>query len=283
MAKTTATEKLELRDGSYLFQLTNRIVPNVPGGSPFQPKKQLQNTHIVFDEDTNRVRSVRVIDGVDSIFVDEQIEKKIDEKWAIENSWAPVFIQGVLRLAYPQDRNKITAMLMLDGCKSKMVKRNPGANALFELVNTEQGAKTELDFFFVRKKAEDAAFEAIKNYPSIIAHAKHLGIPFMDGSRERLESEIKADYLRKASTDPVTFSKFLDNPLVILGYELQQAIADGTVNVTEKKGTAIWGATKVDICEIDLTRNPLDSLVEYATSAEGKKFLDQLKKVTTKK
>lgn len=280
MSKQTA-EKIELREGQYVFRLLNKIKPNIEGAPPYQPKKTLPETNIVWDDETNRVRSVRVVDGVGSIFVDEQIESKIDQKWAQENAWSPTFINGVCTLNFPQDEAKIRAMMLLDGFNGKARKRTPGAVAKFELVNNDQLAASDFDYFAEKKKASDRAFAAIKNFESIKAHAQYLGIAFKDGIRDRTEKEITTDYLRKADTDPVTFNKHFDNPLIELSFLIRTAVTNGTIDITSSKGEAKWGDTKTTICKLDLTKaDQVDSIVEFATSPDGKKFIDKLKQLS---
>lgn len=273
----TQAEKKKMRNGLYVFTLTEKIQPLIKDVPPYQPKKTLPPTEVVYDEDRNIVRKVRYIDGIDTIFVDEQQERKIDEKWANENAWAPEFVYGSLSLLYPQDELKIQRLMISDRCKNKKIKRNQSATSIFELVNTDEASQQTLDRLDEEFKATSRAREAVKSFAAIEAHAKYLGIKYIDSfGLEREPRDIMVDYLQKAKSDPVTFNKTFDSPIVRASFLVRKAVDEGTINVTKVRGEARWGDSDSVITTYDVNKDPVAQLVDYSTSEEGQKFLKML-------
>jgi hypothetical protein len=276
-AAAAPAEKKKMRNGIYVFTLTEKIQPLIKDVPPYQPKKTLPSTEVVYDEDRGMVRKVRYIDGIDTIFVDEQQERKIDEKWANENAWTPEFIYGSLSLLYPQDELKIMRMMLSDKCKNKKTKRHQGTAHIFELVNTEEASQQTLDMLDEKFKAAGRAREASKNFAAIEAHAKYLGIKYKDSfGLDREPMDIIVDYLRKAEADPATFNKSFDSPMVQASYLVRKALEDGTINVTKVRGEARWSDSDSVITTYDVNKDPFDQLVDYSTSEAGQKFLKML-------
>jgi len=115
---------------------------------------------------------------------------------------------------------------------------------------------------------------------SIEAHAKFLNISYKDGSRNKTEEEIKAEYIRKAETDPVNFNKYYKSPVLELRLLIKKAIDKKIIDLGHVRGQANWGDTKALITEkIDLSKDALESLMVYATSDEGVEFKERLKEL----
>ena len=275
--------KQELRAGMYIFLLTEKIKPLSPDREPYQPLKSLSPTALVWDDVSDpekpRPRNVRVLDGVDTIFVDEQLEmKSVDNKWAEANAWRPAFNFGKCILYAPQDEQKIRALMMRDEFKDKKVRRNQAAVIKYELANPEMLAKTNIEAEKIKKLALDRAWEGIDaGVDTFAEHAKYLGVVYEVNGVRRSDDEIKTDYLNKAKNDPVTFNKHYNSPMAKTTVAVKDAIAAGTIVIDTQTGQATWGDSKTAICPIDLTKtDPSVSVIEFATSEKGKKFLDKL-------
>lgn len=283
-AKGATAPSTELKAGKYIFQLTQKIIPQTPDQPPYQRKKGLPGKIQVFDEKTESLRMVRVVPGSTSYWVDEQLEKKIDDKRADENAWSPEFILGVLELNYPQDRMKIERMMLDDRYDGKKVKAESGRPNLYTMIDENANAVKNIDQMRLLREAENLAWAAIeKNFDAIEGHAKFLGIKYLDGTRPKTQEEITVEYVNKAKEKPELFKKTINSPVVKMKAEIQAAIDGAAIDLGNVRGEACWGDTKAFICKIDLTREPVESLIEFASSGKaGDQFIATVKELIKK-
>ena len=263
--------KTEIRDGLYTFQLLNKITPTYVGQAPYQRKKVLKGQILSTDAETGRTRIARFIPGVKSFWMDDQ--EKVDAKYARTNVWSPEFYTGTLILEAPRDKEKIEYMLTrddYDGVTAKATNEPP----LYTLVNKEQEYGNTVDFLESKHKAEGLAIKADEK--DMFSHATFLGIPTTEKGRARTESEIRADYIIKAGSDPALFLKTLDSPTAKVTAMVQVAIKNGVIDTSHVKNQAHWGDTKALICTLDPKKTAVNSLVDFAMSKEGKDFLNRI-------
>lgn len=274
MAKSviTTTKKLEdIKDGTYVFQLTNKIIPTSPTAPPFQRFKQLAANNVTFDDDKKLTREIRVIEGMQTIFVDEQ---KLDKDIAEGRTWYPVFIDGVCTLNAPMDNLKILYMFKRNDYDEKS--NRIGTKVVYTLANKTVDAKDILEAMDMQDKASREAMDAT-DIDAIKAHLMYLNVPIMDGFNQELSTvQLKIAYRQAAKANPAKFLKSLDNPAVEITKKVKEKIASSEIDLNKVKGQAHWGETGALITALDLTKDPVDFLVEFAASANGKEFLKKL-------
>lgn len=228
-----------------------------------------------------RPRWARFIEGIDTYWKDEQDARKIDNRWAEENSWRPVFSGGFLTLTSPVDDLKIEYLMKLDGYdqnKNRMGTKPP----VFTLENRPDKASQELEFARLQKKASDAAWEAIEQGQDFSAHARYLGISLIDGYGNLKEPDVlQSDYVKVAMTRPDVFLKSLNSPVVKIRDMVSRGIAAGIIDLNHMRGQAHWGDSKTYITMIDLSQ-PEESLSDFAQSEDGDDFLQILKQKLSK-
>jgi hypothetical protein len=277
MADAKAAPKaVELREGDYTFLLSQKIDPATKDRPPYQPYKELSPSAMAFDPTLKVKRKIRVVDGAPTIFADEQIEKyKLDNKWCDDNAWRPAFVFGVLRLNYPIDSLKLQALMMRDDFGGKE-SRDQNVIVKFDLENKEIQSKSNLDFAEQKSKAMAAAFEAIKDFDSIEAHATHLGIVYAG----KTPDQIKEEYVKKAETDPVVFLKHMASPVSGIQLAIKKAIEAGVIDLESVKGEAKWKDTGTTITKVSIEK-PLESLFDFAL--KNVKFTNKLAEYATSK
>jgi hypothetical protein len=270
----------DIKPGEYIFELTQKIAPRFKDAPPYPPKKSLPPMINAFDEATNTVRSLRAIPGVKELWVDDQRDKKINEDWALNNAWRAEFIDGKLILNAPQDTVKIQRLFMDDGFDGKTLKADRNAPIVFTMINEVKDSEDYLAKGKEKKTATDRAMAAIEEgLYAYEAHARFLLIPFDDKGIARTEAQIAADYYRKAETDPVEFNKHYKSPLIDIQNLIVKGIQKGIIDTTSSRGEAKWKENGATICEVDLTKKPVDALVAFATSEPGKKFIERLEQL----
>jgi hypothetical protein len=242
--------------------------------------KTLPKTNLVYDENTNRQRHIRLIDGVDTFWKDEQDERKIDNNIASSQAWLPEFHESFLVLTSPIDDQKIEYLMLLDAYDRKKVRLNSSKPPIFTLENYDGKEQDEFAFMKSQKQAIDLAWKAIEDESdAYLAHAKYLGVSFKDGyGNDRLPSSIQKDYVGVATSNPALFIKTYSSPVVKIQYMVTKAIELGIVDAgNHVKGQAHWGDSKAFITTLDVSKTPIEDLANFANTDQGTEFLAALK------
>jgi hypothetical protein len=269
MAETT--QDVTLREGKYVFQLTQKITPRIQGEPPYPRKSDLRDRSLVKDPVTGKNRFLRYIPGASSMWLDEQ--DKLDATYAAMNAWKPVFEQGTLILSSPEDDEKIKVLMMrdeYDGKEGRISKEPP----VYTLVNKEQEYTNEVDFMQQRHKAEGIALTAV--WPDFTNHAVYLGISLTDGKRKREEIEVRGDYIKKATENPAVFLKSNGSPVANISAQVKLAISSGVIDMGHVKNQAHWADTKKLIAILDPKKDPTESLIAFALGDKGAELRERL-------
>lgn len=241
--------------------------------------KTLPAMSLVFDEETKRQRQIRLIEGVDTFWKDEQDARKMDNDIAMNQAWRPEFVEDFMILTSPLDDMKIQYMQLLDGYDLKKTRINRGKPPLFTLENREGKDGDELELMRQEKAATDKAFAAIESGDnSYIAHAKYMGVSFRDGyGNVKFPAAIQKAYVAAAKANPKAFLDSFNSPKVQLSFLISTAIDRGVIDLNHMRGQAHWGHTKAYITVLDASLTPEESLVDFATTEEGEEFVQTLK------
>jgi len=248
---------------SVIFKLRN-----APNG-----KVHLDGIDDVYDEETKKMRRIRLLRGVASIWQDEQ--DKLDKTYIDKNRISLTFVQGGMILDEIKDANIIKAARLMNANEGNL-HRLPGKKRSFyewdPIAQEREAFEKELLEIEVVELAMATPLEKAKK------HALFLGVPITDEMGTiRSEQGIRVLYVRKAKENPKRFKETLDSPEVEIKHLIRRALSDSKI---ESRGTNIqWSAGGL-ICKLPHGREVVDYLVEFAMlpTEESKSFLDRLEK-----
>mgnify|MGYP006269223637 CR=1 FL=1 len=280
--KKTVVKKAKKEPELYIFRLVEEHPKANPSASPFPPVFSIPNQDTILwnygteAEPDFQPREIRYIDGLKTIFVDEQ-EAKAPLADSVLNKQTNLltFEQGYLKVD-SWNKTKYQYLLLSNQCeqntnKFKMVKNT---YRLLDFVNNddnivELGKKKDRAYDLARSASED----------DMIPHAKFLGIPFRHSStgEDRDMEAIREDYKAKALESPEKFLLMANNPKLKLRYLIEGGLDKGIITTGLVKNQAHWVATKQMITELPANATPLDALTEFASTDEGAGFVSTLK------
>lgn len=255
----------------YIFQLINKVYYAAPGKIPYPENYFLRNTDVIFDEETGTERNIRYLEGVNTIFEDEQEHLAETKKKSMPEIR---FVQGILRV--PANKTSLVKFLMSSNMYNKKKKRMEHVLPVYSLINFEEQEEIAISKAEIRMTAMKLAMEAPVEvmYP----HAMFLGVRQKNQfGEDRGEKAIRVDYLGFAEVDPETFSKTYNNPIVRAEYQIRKAVGVNLIDLGSVKGQAIWGDTKKFIAQIPDKAEPIRFLSEFCLTDKGKELYNQLK------
>lgn len=260
----------------YIFQLIDKFyttTSNYPR-PPYPETYFIKNTDVIYDEESGTERNIRYLEGVSTIYEDEQ-EHLSDFKKRQRPEIK--FINGVLRVQ--SNRTSLLKFLLMSNMNEG--NKNPihGTRKIYRVLDFEAQEQTAISNAETRMEAMKMAMEA--PVETMIPHAQYLGVRFKNVyGEERGDKAIRVDYLDFADKNSDAFLKSYNNPLVKIEYAIRKAIALDLINLHSVKGQAIWGDTKKFIAQIPDRKDPVKHLSEYALSDAGRDFYSQLKSMT---
>ena len=269
------TQKKKREPKEYIFQLADTYYTSTSNFKrpPYPETYFLKNTDVIFDEESGTERNIRYLEGVSTIFEDEQ-EHLSDFKKRQRPEIK--FINGVL--VVQANRTSLVKFLLCSNMNLGNKNRIAGTRAVYKLLDFEAQEEQAISAAEQRMNAMKLAMDA--PLENMIPHAKYLGVNFKNQyGDDRGEKAIRVDYLDVADKNPETFINTYNNPLVKVQYILQKAINLGLVDLTSSKGQAIWGDTKKFISQIPDKADPVKHLSEFCLTEKGKDFYQQLKSI----
>lgn len=268
--KVEVPVKKKVEPKEYVFQLVGKFYTNSQF-SQFPENFLLKNTDVIYDEETNTERNIRYLEGVSTIYEDEQ-EHLSDAK---KNQRPDIrFSKGFLRV--PSNKPTLIKFLTSSNMFDKKTNRMSGTRAIYTMLDFEAQEEREVAKTERKMEAMKMAMEAPVEV--FIPHAKFVGIKFVNGyGVERSERAIRVDYLSYAEKNPDTFIKTYNNPLVKVQYLVSKAMQVGMIDLSTMKGQAVWGDTKKFIAQIPDNKDAVTFLSEFSLTEKGKEFYAQLK------
>jgi hypothetical protein len=271
--KATPIKKQAKKPDFYVFQLVRTVYQNSPDKLPYPENWLVKNRDIIYDEETNTERNIRYLEGVSTIYEDEQdhlSEQKQNARPDIR------FVNGYLRV--PTNKPSLLQFLMKSNMNASNKHRMAGTQPLYKMLDFQAEEEKNMEKAEIRMDAMRIAMDAPLDM--MIPHAKYLGIAFVNRQNvERGEKAIRFDYLNIADKNPDMFIKTYNNPLVKIQYIVQKAMNAGLVDTSTIKGQAIWGDSKSFIVQIPDGKQPLQFLAEFCLTAQGKEFYSQIKHI----
>lgn len=257
----------------YIFQLVDKFytsTSNIPR-PPYPETYMVKNTDVIFDEETGMERNIRYLEGVGTIFEDEQ-EHLSDFKKRQRPDIK--FINGVL--VVPSNRTSLVKFLMISNMNEGNKNTIAGTRHVYRLLDFEAQENQAINKAETRMDAMKLAMSApVEN---MIPHAQFLGVRFKNQyGEERGEKAIRVDYLDFADKNPESFIKSYNNPLVKVEYIIRKGVNVSLIDLDSSKGQAIWGDSKKFIVQIPDNQNAIKFLSEFCLTEKGKDFYAQLK------
>lgn len=269
--KEAPVKKYEPKE--YIFKLVDKFYSTSTHKPPYPETYTIRNTDVIYDEESEMERNIRYLEGVSTIFEDEQehlSEQKKKQRPEIR------FIYGTL--VVPAHKTSLVKFLTVSNMNSKTVKRMPNTRPVYELINFEEQEQAAIDKSEYRMDAMKLAMSAPKEI--MIPHCDYIGVPFKNQyGVERSERGIRVDYLEFADKNPDAFIKTYNNPVVKIQYVINKAINVNMIDLSFTKGQAVWGDTKKFIAQIPDNALPVKFLSELCLTDKGKDFYAQLKSI----
>src|SRR6187402_1439834 len=154
--KTIKLEKPKKERTEYKFQMVGDFAKDAGNGTIRYPALSLSNSQLVWDEEKQTSRQARLLNGIPSIWQDEQ--DKLSEKFVVRNAPSLVFSGGIL-LVPATDKPKIKFLTLcsdFQGCEKPVVNRK----ARYKLLDTEKSEALEYEKKQRRREAVDLAWKA---------------------------------------------------------------------------------------------------------------------------
>jgi hypothetical protein len=269
--KVEAPKRQVKKPEFYVFQLTQKFYVTSPGKLPYPENWLVKNADIIYDEETGTERNIRYLEGVSTIWEDEQEHLSEQKKRSRPDIR---FVNGYLRV--PANKPSLLEFLIKSNMNESNKNRMAGTKSLYKLLDFQAEEEKNLEKAETRMQAMKIAMEAPLDM--MIPHAKYLGIRFTNNQNvERGDKAIRFDYLDVADKKPDMFIKTYNNPLVKIQYIVQKAAASGLIDTSSVKGQAIWGDSKSFIAQVPDGKAPIEFLSEFCLTEKGKEFYSQIK------
>ena len=268
---------------NYIFEMVGDFPKDPENGTIRYPYWGMQNSQLVYDEETGTTRMARLIRGHSSIWVDDQ--KDLDEKYVARNKPNLAFNNGQLVIP-AADKNTIKFLMLRSdfaGCKQPAV----NMKTRYRLIDTEGEESKRLELKKKIKDAHDKAWAA--SMEDLIPHAKFLGITFTNAKGlDKTPEALRADYVDKAQGAGLKderaieqqvdlFLRTYQNPKVKMYGLVKKAFEQDIIVFID--GQAIWNDTKVVICQVPHDKNVADYLAEMMLTKEGAELKARLETI----
>jgi hypothetical protein len=256
----------------YVFKLLT------PSGQKPKAYESIVNEMPIFDTASNSVRTIRLIRGASSIWLDEQ--DGFTPQYIQRNKQDIVFNNGFLRV--PRTNRTLLNFLLNSDDYDKKENRMRNKRAKFTLVNSTEVEAEELKKEEKRLRAINFAMNA--SVEDMLIHAEFLGIGMTNEfGEQKTMAKVRVEYANKAGNNPDGFMNSAGTTASKVQYFVKKALADSHIDVTTKKGYAIWAESEAIICEIPFGKKAYEAISEFAMSKtkEGSQFFDRIKTLTS--
>jgi hypothetical protein len=280
--KPPAPKKQKKDPEQYVFRLVKENFRRHEGESLFPPRFVVPNADTVLhnygteSEPNYMPRQIRYVDGLKTIFVDEQeVNGNLPDSTTGNSRNNIVFENGHLVIPF-WNKPLFNFLMAANQCEQNVNKMKPTKN-VYRLVSFIENDDDRVEL----GKKKDAAYDHARNcsIEEMIPHAKFLGISFAHAStgEDRDYDAIREDYKAKALESPHDFLIYANNPRVKAQYIVQKALDNGIITTGVVKGQAHWKQTKQFICILDVSQKDLDAVTDFAMTEEGESFMRTLK------
>lgn len=241
----------------------------------------LSSVDDVVNPATGRVERIRLLSGVDTIWLKEQ--KDVTPEYARKNLREIKFPRGVkIRRVNSADATMIE-FLRITNANVGNLSRIGGSR--FEIFEYDSSAAEKEAF--IREELEYQMETLARNAKpaEMKKHAAFLGIRLVTELGElKSDDGIRREYARYAKSNPTYFKQTHGNTEQIeISWLIKKAIGETLIEIGREPGKIYWANGGGMIGVYPQTQNPQDYLNDLAmtNTKEGQQFKEQLKKIVT--
>jgi microcompartment protein CcmK/EutM len=254
----------------YVFKLL------IPEGVKPKTYESVVNEMPVFDSESQSVRTIRLVRGASSIYMDEQ--EGYTPQYLQRNKLDIVFNNGFLRV--PRTNKTLLKFLLTSDDYDKKEERLKGKKPKYTLVNSADVENKELIKEETKLRAINTAMNA--EVEDMLIHAEFLGIQMINqyGEQKSL-AKIRVDYANKAAEKPEYFMSTSGSPAAKAQYFVKKGLDAGVLDVASKKGYLTWKDSDKVITEIPFGKSAVETIANFILSAtdDANDFYKRLKEV----
>lgn len=225
----------------------------------------------------NRRRIVRYYDGCESIFADEQPDRREDIEAYIKQTKKREFLEG--KLAIRGDERMLLLYMNICSWNRDSLFKTKTSNTVYFCVNSDENLAVEASLIDQQEKALEYARTV--GEVKMLIHAAYLGVPKTDydSGNELSPAQIRILYRKKALEKPKEFLDSFGNNKIELKYYIDKALGDGSISNKENPNKAKWksGREIVDISGLKSRDAIADRLFEFSQTSDGEEFSIQIK------
>lgn len=229
------------------------------------------------DPVTGKVTRIRILSGVDSIWMKDQ--KELTQDFINQAKRSLLFENEICRIPVWDTQQLEFARI----CRHNVQAPNRKSGSKYEFYEYDANVVAKRQLEKEMLEIEMAIVAKEQSVDQMKKHASFLGITFINElGRVKPDESIRAEYMIKAKRNPVHFKNTLGSKEVEVSYMVKVAIIDSKIDVGGSDGNIYW-ASGGQIAKLPKGRNALEYLTELAltNSGDGKRFLEQLKSVST--
>jgi hypothetical protein len=267
--KTEEKIKVQQREPDmYVFKLL------ISGDQKPKAYESMVNEMPIFDHQSNSVRTIRLIRGASSIWMDEQ--EGFTPQYIQRNKQDIVFNNGFLRV--PRTNRTLLNFLLNSDDYDKKENRMRNKKPKYTLVNTAEKESEELKKEESRLRAINFAMNA--SVEDMMIHAQFLGIGMTNEfGEQKTIAKVRVEYANKAGSNPDYFMKTAGTTASKVQFFVKKGLDEGHIDVSSKKGYACWKDSDMVICEIPFGKKPYEAITEFTMSKtkEANAFYERVK------
>lgn len=258
----------------YIFKLVDS---NKKGGV------RMSSTDDVKNPKTGGTERIRLLSGVDSIWVREQKDLPKDYE---KTNWVELrFFRNQKMMRIPADNKSALEFVRL--CNSNVgnpnrIQGKGGRNEFFEYDSAI--AETEA---FERETLEIEMAMLAKNAKSdeMRKHASFLGVSMTNAQtgEPKTDDGVRREYVIYAKRNPEYFQQTLKSPSIEIAWLVKKAIGDGLIDIGREPQKVFWAKDGGYIGVYPQGQQPQNFLVDLAqmNTEDGIRFKELLKQVVT--
>jgi len=252
----------------YIFKLVDT---NKKGGT------YIPNIDDVINPETGKEERIRLLSGVDSIWIKDQ--KLVDQDYIRQNAKSLAFPRGAKCLRIP-DWDK-TALEFARICRHNIGNPNRKSGSKFEFFEYDPSRQAkealereslEIDMAIIARELDEVTLKKYASFLKITMHDELGELKTIDSLRKEL--------MLYAKRNAFEFRDIINNKSkeVEINYLIKKAILSAKIDVGSQPGRAFWANGGGLIGIIPSQRQPLDYLTELAltNTEEGRTFQKQL-------
>ena len=233
----------------------------------------------VINPKTGKVERIRLLAGIDTIWVKEQ--KDITPDYIKMNQRSLQFMRGSKILRIPEYDHTALEFARITRHNIGTLSNKTGSN--FEFFEYDPAKEQEEALRREELEIEMAILAKQMPVDKMKKHAAFLGLRLIDDlGIPKSDDGIRREYIIYAKRQPVYFQKTVDSKEVEIAWMVKRAILDSKIEIGREPGKIYWANGGGLIGVFSRQDNPEKYLVNLAltNSEEGAAFKDQLQKIS---